>query len=62
MEMKMEMNGRILDIIKVYDANHQNEKYLDWLKEGLRMKHHHLLLQLQKEPCFYLDKASLARE
>ena len=56
--MRMEINGRLLDAIKVYDSNCKNKKYLNWLKESLRQKHHNLLLQLQKEPRFYLNVAS----
>lgn len=62
MELKMNIDGKTLDSIKVHAPTCNNEKYLAWLKDGLRIKHQHLLLQLQTEPFFYLELASIEQE
>ena len=54
MEMTMHINGQLVDSIKVHVDTHDNERYLNWLKEGLRLKHQYLLNAMQTEPSFYL--------
>jgi hypothetical protein len=54
MELKMKLNDRVLDSIKVHIPMCDNELYLTWLKHELRCKHQHLL-QMGTEPFFYLE-------
>jgi hypothetical protein len=54
MEMKMSIDGRELDSIKVHLAAQSDERYVAWLKQELRRKHCQLLSELGAEPLFYL--------
>lgn len=54
MELKMKLNGILIDAVKISSAHCRDENYLKALKEDLRQKHHRLIVSLQKQPIFFL--------
>jgi hypothetical protein len=58
MELIMQINGRVLDSIKVHRPACDDESYLMWLKKELCIKHEYLLCQQKTEPMFFLKTTS----
>lgn len=58
MELKMKLNGRLIDTVRVEKANCKDEKYIERLKCSLRQKWNGLIVKLEKQPVFYLYIAS----
>lgn len=54
MELIMQIDGKVLDAIKVHVPTSQDDQYLNWLKCGLRRKHEQIIHQWGAEPKFYL--------
>lgn len=55
MELKMQIDGREMDSIKVHVPACGDELYLTWLKQGLCIKHGPILCRTQAEPVFFLE-------
>ena len=55
MELKMVVDGRLIETVKINSLQVKTSNYLDQLKSDLSRKHFGLIETLQKQPTFYVE-------